>query len=162
MKVMDVPAGRAAVIGGGPAGLMAAETLARANIAVTIYDRMPSLARKFLMAGRGGLNLTHSEEFPAFLSRYGAAKPHLRRALDAFPPERLRSWSEALGQPTFVGTSGRVFPKAMKRHLCCAPGCGGWTRWESRSRCGIAGPGGTMAVRSPSMRPMAFCVRNRM
>lgn len=114
MKVMDVPAGRAAVIGGGPAGLMAAETLARANIAVTIYDRMPSLARKFLMAGRGGLNLTHSEEFPAFLSRYGAAKPHLRRALDAFPPERLRSWSEALGQPTFVGTSGRVFPKAMK------------------------------------------------
>jgi hypothetical protein len=114
MKVMDVPVGRAAVIGGGPAGLMAAETLARANIAVTIYDRMPSLARKFLMAGRGGLNLTHSEEFPVFLSRYGAAKTHLRRVLDGFPPERLRSWSEALGQPTFIGTSGRVFPKAMK------------------------------------------------
>lgn len=114
MKVMDVPISRAAVIGGGPAGLMAAEILGRANFAVTVYERMPSLARKFLMAGRGGLNLTHSEEFPAFLSRYGSATPRLRRALVAFSPEKLRSWCEALGQPTFVGTSGRIFPTAMK------------------------------------------------
>lgn len=115
MKVMtDAHIRDAAILGGGPAGLMAAETLARANLAVTIFERMPSLARKLLMAGRGGLNLTHSEDFGRFLSRYGAAAPHLRRALDAFPPERLRAWRAELGQPTFVGTSGRVFPKAMK------------------------------------------------
>jgi uncharacterized flavoprotein (TIGR03862 family) len=115
MKVMmDAYIRKAAILGGGPAGLMAAETLARANIAVTIFERMPSLARKFLMAGRGGLNLTHSEDLGRFLTRYGAAEPHLRRALDAFPPERLRAWSAELGQPTFIGTSGRVFPQAMK------------------------------------------------
>ena len=79
---MDKQYRTAAVVGGGPAGLMAAEMLARAKIAVTVHDRMPSLARKFLMAGRGGLNLTHSEDFSTFLSRYGAAEPHLRRALD--------------------------------------------------------------------------------
>jgi uncharacterized flavoprotein (TIGR03862 family) len=115
MKVMmDAHVCKAAILGGGPAGLMAAETLARANIAVTIFERMPSLARKLLMAGRGGLNLTHSEDLTRFLSRYGTAEPHLRRALDAFPPERLRAWSAELGQPTFIGTSGRVFPQAMK------------------------------------------------
>ncbi|MGB8868861.1 MAG: TIGR03862 family flavoprotein [Rhodomicrobium sp.] len=104
----------AAVIGAGPAGLMAAETLARANVSVTVYDRMPSPGRKFLLAGRGGLNLTHSEEFERFLSRYGKAAPLLRTAVEAFPPSALRAWCEALGQETFVGTSGRVFPKAMK------------------------------------------------
>jgi uncharacterized flavoprotein (TIGR03862 family) len=115
MKVMtDAHKGTAAIVGGGPAGLIAAETLARANIAVTIYERMPSLGRKFLMAGRGGLNLTHSEDLARFASRYGAAEPHLRHAIDAFPPERLRAWSADLGQPTFIGTSGRVFPQAMK------------------------------------------------
>lgn len=104
----------AAVLGGGPAGLMAAEVLARAGVAVTVYDRMPSVGRKFLMAGRGGLNLTHSEELAAFLARYGETDPRLIRAVEAFPPEALRAWCEGLGEPTFVGSSGRVFPKAMK------------------------------------------------
>jgi len=103
-----------AVIGAGPAGLMAAEILSADGARVTIYDRMPSVGRKFLLAGRGGLNLTHSEPFDAFLARYREAAPHLRAAIEAFPPEALRAWSEALGQPTFVGSSGRVFPQAMK------------------------------------------------
>jgi uncharacterized flavoprotein (TIGR03862 family) len=103
-----------AVIGAGPAGLMAAEVLAHGGVAVTIYDAMPSAGRKFLMAGRGGLNLTHSEPLPAFLTRYREAMPQLAPAITAFPPDALRAWSEALGQATFVGSSGRVFPKAMK------------------------------------------------
>lgn len=105
---------RAAVIGGGPAGLMAAEILAQAGARVTVFERMPSVGRKFLLAGRGGLNLTHSEAFEAFMQRYGAAAAHLRPAVEAFSPAMLREWSEALGQETFVGSSGRVFPKAMK------------------------------------------------
>ena len=104
----------AAVIGGGPAGLIAAEVLARAGVAVTIHDRMPSVGRKFLLAGRGGLNLTHSEDLPRFLSRYGAIDPLLKRAIEHFPPASLQAWAEALGQETFVGSSGRVFPRAMK------------------------------------------------
>ena len=104
----------AAVIGAGPAGLIAAETLARAGVAVTIHDRMPSVGRKFLLAGRGGLNLTHSEPRDRFLTRYGAIKPLLARAIEHFPPETLRAWADELGQETFVGSSGRVFPKAMK------------------------------------------------
>src|SRR5665213_727273 len=103
-----------AVIGAGPAGLMAAEVLAQSGATVTVYDAMPSAGRKFLMAGRGGLNLTHSEVLPSFLTRYRKAAPQLTAAIEAFPPDRLREWSEALGQPTFVGSSGRVFPKAMK------------------------------------------------
>jgi uncharacterized flavoprotein (TIGR03862 family) len=103
-----------AVIGAGPAGLMATEVLAQAGAGVTVYDAMASAGRKFLLAGRGGLNLTHSEAVPAFLARYGAAAPHLAPAIDAFSPENLRAWSEALGQPTFVGSSGRVFPQAFK------------------------------------------------
>jgi len=103
-----------AVIGAGPAGLMAAEVLASGGARVTIYDRMPSVGRKFLMAGRGGLNLTHSEPLPQFLAHYREAEPHLRAAIEAFPPNALRAWSDGLGQPTFVGSSGRVFPEAMK------------------------------------------------
>jgi uncharacterized flavoprotein (TIGR03862 family) len=103
-----------AIIGAGPAGLMAAEVLASGGADVTVYDAMPSVGRKFLMAGRGGLNLTHSEVLPAFLARYGEATPRLAAAIDAFPPNALRQWSEALGQPTFVGSSGRVFPKSFK------------------------------------------------
>jgi uncharacterized flavoprotein (TIGR03862 family) len=103
-----------AVIGAGPAGLMAAEVLARGGAGVTVYDAMTSVGRKFLMAGRGGLNLTHSEPLPQFLTRYREAMPRLADAITAFPPDRLRAWSEALGEPTFVGSSGRVFPKAFK------------------------------------------------
>jgi uncharacterized flavoprotein (TIGR03862 family) len=103
-----------AVIGAGPAGLMAAEVLAQGGAYVVVYDAMPSAGRKFLMAGRGGLNLTHSEPLPQFLARYREATPHLKAAIEAFPPSALRDWSEALGQETFVGSSGRVFPKAFK------------------------------------------------
>ena len=102
------------VIGAGPAGLMAAEVIAQAGRCVTVYDAMPSAGRKFLMAGRGGLNLTHSEQLPAFVARYGAAMPQLAEAIETFPPDMLRAWSELLGQPTFVGSSGRVFPQAFK------------------------------------------------
>jgi uncharacterized flavoprotein (TIGR03862 family) len=103
-----------AVIGAGPAGLMAAEVLAQGGAKVTVYDAMPSAGRKFLMAGRGGLNLTHSEPLPQFLARYREAMPYLASAIEAFSPDALRQWSDALGQPTFVGSSGRVFPKAFK------------------------------------------------
>jgi uncharacterized flavoprotein (TIGR03862 family) len=103
-----------AIIGAGPAGLMAAEVLAQGGAEVTVYDAMPSAGRKFLMAGRGGLNLTHSESLPQFLARYREAMPHLKAAIEAFPPQALREWSEALGQETFVGSSGRVFPRAFK------------------------------------------------
>ncbi len=104
----------AAVIGGGPAGLIAAETLARAGVAVTVYDQMPSLGRKLLMAGRGGLNLTHSEPLADFLKRYGDADELLLAAVSEFPPAALRAWADELGADTFVGSSGRVFPKALK------------------------------------------------
>ncbi|NEU13458.1 TIGR03862 family flavoprotein [Methylobacterium sp. BTF04] len=103
-----------AVIGGGPAGLAAAERLAEAGHAVTLYDRMPSVGRKFLIAGRGGLNLTHSEPLPAFLGRYYPEGGPLDAAIRAFPPDALRDWCAGLGQPTFVGSSGRVFPESFK------------------------------------------------
>jgi uncharacterized flavoprotein (TIGR03862 family) len=103
-----------AVIGAGPAGLMAADVLAQGGATVTVYDAMPSAGRKFLMAGRGGLNLTHSEPLGDFLRRYGAAQPNLAPAIEAFPPDALRAWSEQLGQPTFIGSSGRVFPQSFK------------------------------------------------
>jgi len=103
-----------AVIGGGPAGLMAAEIVAAGGARVTVYDRMPAVGRKLLLAGRGGLNLTHSEPLEQLMQRFGAAAPRLRPAIAAFPPSALRVWCERLGQPTFVGSSGRIFPKAMK------------------------------------------------
>src|SRR5215210_4887842 len=110
----SLPRDKIAIIGAGPAGLLAAEVLASGGAAVTVYDAMPSAGRKFLMAGRGGLNLTHSEPLPAFLARYREAMPHLKAAIEAFPTQALGNWSEALGQETFVGSSGRVFPKAFK------------------------------------------------
>src|SRR5690349_22490991 len=94
----------AAIIGAGPAGLMAAEALAQGGAGVTVYDAMPSAGRKFLMAGRGGLNLTHGEPLPAFLPRYREAAWKLKNVISEFPPDALRAWSEALGQPTFVGS----------------------------------------------------------
>jgi uncharacterized flavoprotein (TIGR03862 family) len=111
---MSSSSNNVAVIGAGPAGLMAAEVLTQGGADVTVYDAMPSAGRKFLMAGRGGLNLTHSEPMPQFLARYREATPHLKAAIEAFPPQALRDWSEALGQETFVGSSGRVFPRAFK------------------------------------------------
>jgi uncharacterized flavoprotein (TIGR03862 family) len=147
------------VIGAGPAGLMAAEVASRGGANVTIYDAMPSAGRKLLMAGRGGLNLTHSETLPAFLARYGTAMPHLAPAIAAFPPDALRAWSEGLGQPTFVGSSGRVFPQGFKaspllrawlrrldamgvqlklRHR--------WTGWDNDGRLVFQAPDGQLAV----------------
>ncbi|MBV8473002.1 MAG: TIGR03862 family flavoprotein [Hyphomicrobiales bacterium] len=104
----------AIVVGAGPAGLMAAETLAALGCQVAIYDAAPSPARKFLLAGRGGLNLTHSEPLETLLSRYGGAARRLTAAIERFPPSALRAWSESLGEETFVGSSGRVFPKSFK------------------------------------------------
>jgi uncharacterized flavoprotein (TIGR03862 family) len=106
--------GRAVVVGGGPAGLMAAEVLAAGGTEVTVFEHMPSVGRKLLLAGRGGLNLTHSEPVDAFLTRYGASAPRVAPLLDAFGPDALRAWAAGLGEPTFVGSSGRVFPESFR------------------------------------------------
>jgi uncharacterized flavoprotein (TIGR03862 family) len=158
----------AAIIGGGPAGLMAAETLAKAGIAVTVYDQMPSIGRKLLMAGRGGLNLTHAEPLPIFLSRYGAARRWIEPSIAAFPPEALIAWCNSLGQSTFTGSSARVFPTAMKaspllrawlrrlgdlgvqlrvRHR--------WTGWDADGDICFAAPEGPISVR-PSVTILAL------
>jgi uncharacterized flavoprotein (TIGR03862 family) len=103
-----------AVIGGGPGGLMAAEVLVRGSVQVDLYDAMPSVGRKFLLAGVGGMNITHAEPFDAFVSRYGARAESIKPLLDAFSPAALRAWIQGLGVETFVGSSGRVFPRDMK------------------------------------------------
>ncbi|MBM4428510.1 MAG: TIGR03862 family flavoprotein, partial [Chloroflexi bacterium] len=103
-----------AIIGGGPAGLMAAEVLSGQGVQVDVYDAMPSLGRKFLMAGKSGLNITHSESLDTFVSRYGNRKQEVGKWLLDFTPDDLREWARGLGVETFVGTSGRVFPKEMK------------------------------------------------
>ena len=102
------------IIGGGPAGLMAAETAAAAGLQVEVFDAMPSVGRKFLLAGRGGLNITHAEPFAAFAGRYGPRQAQIEPMLAAFSPQALREWVEGLGVSTFVGSSGRVFPAEMK------------------------------------------------
>jgi uncharacterized flavoprotein (TIGR03862 family) len=148
-----------AIIGAGPAGLMAAEVLAQGGSRVTVYDAMPSAGRKLLMAGRGGLNLTHSEPLPAFLARYGNAMPQLAAAIEQFSPDALRGWSEALGQPTFVGSSGRVFPKAFKASpllrawLRRLDSCGvkfafrhRWTGWDDKGHLLFGTPDGHSAI----------------
>jgi uncharacterized flavoprotein (TIGR03862 family) len=103
-----------AIIGGGPSGLMAAEILANKGHAVTVYDKMPSLGRKLLMAGRGGLNITHSEPVEKFISRYREKADWLTPYINNFTPTDLQKWCNELGQETFIGSSGRIFPKAMK------------------------------------------------
>lgn len=145
----------AAIIGAGPAGLIAAEILSANGRTVTIYDRMPSIGRKFLMAGRGGLNLTHSEPFDSFVRRYGAAADWARPLLEAYGPEDLIGWAQGLGQETFAGSSGRVFPKAMK----ASPLLRAWQRrlsdqgvtlrlrhrwqgWDGAGRLAFSGPEG--------------------
>ncbi len=103
-----------AIVGGGPAGLMAAEVLAQAGVAVHLFDAMPSVGRKFLLAGKGGLNLTHSEPHAPFVSRYAERQPQLEPLLQEFGGPEVRAWAQGLGVETFVGTSGRVFPADMK------------------------------------------------
>ena len=103
-----------AVVGGGPAGLMAAEALVQAGHRAEVFDAMPSVGRKFLLAGKGGLNLTHSEAFAPFLSRYAERAPQLQPLLQDFGADALRAWAAALGVETFVGSSGRVFPKSLQ------------------------------------------------
>lgn len=103
-----------AIIGGGPAGLMAAEVLGQAGIAVDLYDAMPSVGRKFLLAGVGGMNITHSEPYPAFVSRYAERADEIKALLDDFDADALRQWIHGLGIETFIGSSGRVFPRDMK------------------------------------------------
>jgi hypothetical protein len=105
---------RVVVVGGGPAGLMAADVLAHSGIHVDVYDAMPSVGRKFLLAGKGGLNLTHNEARESFGLRYGTARPHIEPMLEQFGPAALRAWAHTLGIDTFVGSSGRVFPVGMK------------------------------------------------
>src|ERR1043166_6566521 len=146
------------IVGAGPAGLMAAEVLAP-HASVTVYDRMPSAGRKFLLAGRGGLNLTHSEDLESLVARYGDAAPHLRAAIEAFPPAALRAWCEGLGQETFVGSSGRVFPRAFKASpllrawLRRLDGSGvafrlrhRWTGWDRPGDLEFETPGGRVTV----------------
>jgi len=114
----------AIIIGGGPAGLMAAETARAAGAEVDVYDRMGSVGRKFLIAGKGGLNLTHSDPFDVFVSRYGARRVEVERWLRGFDADALRAWAAGLGVETFVGSSGRVFPRDLK----AAPLLRGWVR----------------------------------
>jgi uncharacterized flavoprotein (TIGR03862 family) len=148
-----------AVVGAGPAGLMAAEVLAGAGCAVAVYDRMPSVGRKLLMAGRGGLNLTHSEPLDRFVARYGPAAERLAPLIGAFPPQALVDWAEGLGQTTFVGSSGRVFPKALKASpllrawLARLQGLGvalnprhDWAGWDGDGRLRFTTPEGEVAA----------------
>lgn len=103
-----------AIIGGGPSGLMAAEILSANGCAVTIYERKPSMARKFLMAGRGGLNITHSENLDQFIQKYGTQAIRFKQIIDQFTPKDMRGWCRGLGEETFIGSSGRVFPESFK------------------------------------------------
>jgi len=130
----DNEAKQVAVVGAGPAGLMAAEEIVKAGHRVTVYDRMPSAGRKFLLAGRGGLNLTHGEPLEAFLGRYRERAETMRPLVEAFTPSQLREWSAALGQKTFEGSSGRIFPEAFK----ASPLLRAWLRRLNENGVGFA------------------------
>lgn len=150
---------RVAIIGGGPAGLMAAEVLGQAGVNVDLYDAMPSVGRKFLLAGVGGMNITHAEDYAAFVSRYAERAGDLRPLLDAFTPDALREWIHGLGINTFVGSSGRVFPTDMK----AAPLLRAWLKrlrengvrihtrqrwlgWDAEGALRLAGPEGESLI----------------
>ena len=150
---------RVAIIGGGPAGLMAAEVLGQAGVNVDLYDAMPSVGRKFLLAGVGGMNITHAEDYAAFVSRYAERAGDLRPLLDAFSPDALREWIHGLGIDTFVGSSGRVFPTDMK----AAPLLRAWLKrlrengvrihtrqrwlgWDAEGALRLAGPEGESLI----------------
>ncbi|MEW6415915.1 MAG: TIGR03862 family flavoprotein [Pseudomonadota bacterium] len=150
-----------AVIGGGPAGLMAVEAIAQAGVQVDLYDAMPSVGRKFLLAGVGGMNITHAEPFDAFLSRYGGRAAAIRPLLKAFPPAVLRDWIHGVGIDTFVGSSGRVFPTGMKAapllrawlHRLREAGVRfhvrhRWLGWDANGALRLAGPQGEMRVQA--------------
>ncbi|MBU0750747.1 MAG: TIGR03862 family flavoprotein [Gammaproteobacteria bacterium] len=159
MSEIRCDGGRAAVIGGGPAGLMAAEVLASAGVAVDVYDAMPSVGRKFLMAGKSGLNLTHAEPFADFATRYGARRDWVEPWLAEFGADALRGWALGLGIETFVGSSGRVFPNEMKAapllrawvHRLRAAGVRfhmrhRWLGWRNGEELLFATPSGTKKV----------------
>ncbi|HEX2010620.1 MAG TPA: TIGR03862 family flavoprotein [Roseateles sp.] len=162
MSASSSPVRHAVVIGGGPAGLMAAETLRAAGVArVEVYDAMASVGRKFLLAGKGGLNLTHSEDFAPFLARFGARTPQIEPLLRAFDAPALRAWAAELGVETFVGTSGRVFPRDMKaapllRAWLARLRAAGvrfhmrsrWLGWTPEGELRFATPAGELAVRA--------------
>lgn len=150
---------RIAIIGGGPAGLMAAEVLSQAGIRVDLYDGMPSVGRKFLLAGVGGMNITHSEAYPAFLARYAERAPQIAPLLRAFDADALCQWIHELGIETFIGSSGRVFPTDMK----AAPLLRAWLKrlrdrgvvihtrhrwlgWDANGALRIASPEGEISV----------------
>ncbi len=152
------------IVGGGPAGLMAAETARAAGARVELYDAMPTIGRKFLLAGKGGLNLTHSEPLESFLSRYGACRAQIAPLLDAFGPDALRAWAKGLGIETIVGTSGRVFPADFK----AAPLLRAWLRrlrkggvtfhvrhrwlgWDEQGALRFAAPQGLRSVRADAV-----------
>jgi uncharacterized flavoprotein (TIGR03862 family) len=152
------------VIGGGPAGLMAAETLVRGGARVALYDAMPSAGRKFLVAGKGGLNLTHAEPFEEFAARYGDRRPWIEPLLQAFGPDDLRRWAADLGIETFVGTSDRVFPVGMKSApllkawLTRLRGAGvafhfrhKWTGWDAGNTLRFELPDGEINVRAEAV-----------
>ena len=158
------PPPRVAIIGGGPAGLMAAEVLSQAGIKVDLYDGMPSVGRKFLLAGVGGMNITHSEPYPAFLARYAERAPEIAPLLRGFDAEALRQWIHDLGIETFIGSSGRVFPKDMK----AAPLLRAWLKrlrdagvaihtrhrwlgWDTENNLRIAHPEGESSVRADAV-----------
>jgi len=164
MGAQPVPRRSVAIIGGGPAGLMAAEAASKAGARVDVYDAMPSVGRKFLMAGKGGLNLTHSEPLESFLSRYGARRACLEPLLAGFGPEALRAWARGLGVDTFVGSSGRVFPSGMKAapllrawlHRLRASGVNfhmrhRWCGWEGDGALRFSTPQGLRAVRADAL-----------